>query len=88
MVMADAKLLAGDVDAFGRVEIGRVNAQIDVGHERAQQQQAIALFDELRHCVVAHRAFVQADEQRMDFRNDAFAQHRRRDRNLRTLGKR
>ena len=65
--MPDPQLLAGGVDALARIEIGRVDPQVEVGHERAEQNQAIALFDELRDLLVAHRPFVQADEQRMRF---------------------
>ena len=87
-MVPDPQLLAGGVDALARIEIGRVDAQVDVGHERAQQDHAVALFDELGDLFAAHRPFVQADEQRMRFGDDAFAEHRGGDGNLRALGQR
>ena len=42
----------------------------------------------LRHFLVAHRPFVQADEQRMRFGDHALAEHRGGDRDLRALGQR
>ena len=86
MVMPDPQLLAGGVDALARIEIGRVDAQVQIGHERAEQDHAIAFFDELGDRFVAHRPFVQADEQRMHLRNHALAEHGGRDRDLRSFG--
>jgi hypothetical protein len=82
VVVANAKLLAGHVDAPRRVELGREDPQVEVGHERAQQQHAVALLDELRHLGPPHRPFIQADVQRVLFRHDALAQQRGGDRNL------
>ncbi len=47
VMMPDAQLLARGVDAVPRIEVGREDAQVDVGHERAQQHHAVALLDEL-----------------------------------------
>src|SRR4051812_22778683 len=85
MMMADAKLLAGDVDAFGRIEIGGEDAEVNVGHKGAEQQHAVALLDELSHFRVPHRPLVQADIKRMLLRDDAFSQERRRHRNAELL---
>ena len=54
VVVADAQRLAGGVDALGGVEIGREDAHVDVGHELAQQDHAVALLDELRDLLAAH----------------------------------
>ena len=61
----NAELLARHVDAFCRIEMGRVDAEIDVGHERAQKDHAVALFNEPADCLTSHRAFVHAQIQRV-----------------------
>ena len=86
MVMADAQRFAGGVDAAGRVEIGREDAHVDVGHELAQQDHAVALLDELGDLLAAQRAFVDADEQRMPLADHALAEHRGRDGDARPFG--
>ena len=60
MVMADAERFAGGVNAVGGGEIRRKNAHVDVGHELAQQQHAVALLDEAGDFFAAQTAFVNA----------------------------
>ena len=86
MVVADPQRLAGGVDAPGRIEVGREDAQVDVGHERAQQDHAIALLDEAGDLLAAHRPFVDAGEQRMPLADHALAQDRGGDGDARPLG--
>ena len=76
VMMPNAQLLAGDVDAVADVELGRVDAEVDVGHERAEHQHAVARFDVLGDFLAAQRAFVQAHVERMRLGDDALAEHR------------
>ena len=46
MMVADAELFARGIDALGRIELGRVDAEVDVGHERAEHDHAVAVLDE------------------------------------------
>ena len=85
-MVSDAALLAGDVNAVAQVELGRVDAEVDVGHERAEHDDAVAGFDVLRDLVVAHAAFVEAHVERMRFGDDAFAEHRGGHRDAGLLG--
>ena len=84
--MADAERFAGGVDATGRGQIGRENAHVDVGHELAQQDHAVALLDEARDLLAAQGAFVDADEQRMALADHALAEHGGRDGDARPFG--
>ncbi len=70
-MVADGQALAGGVDDPGRVELGGEDAQIDVGHEDAEQDEAVAAFDVLCHLPPAHRALIDAEVQRV-----VFAHHR------------
>src|SRR4029078_4944696 len=86
--MANSELFAGDINAAGWIEIGREDAEIQVGHERAEEQDTVAAFDVLRDLRAAHRTFVKPDEQRMFLRNDAFTKNGRRDRDFVFFGPR
>ena len=86
MMVLDAELFARGVDALGRVEMGRVDAEVDVGHERAQEDHAIALFDVAADRFAPHRPFVNAQVERVPLAHDRFAQERRAHRDLVPLG--
>ena len=77
-VVADGELLAGGIDRARRIEAGGVDAQVDVGHERPQQDHAITALDVLPDVVAAHRAFIDAEVERMVLANDGLAEHGRR----------
>ena len=68
------------------IEFGRVDAEVDVGHERAEHDHAVAGFDVLRDFIAAQRAFVEAHVERMRFGDDAFAEHRGGHRDAGRLG--
>ena len=63
MMVADAELLARGVDAVGEIQFGRVDAEVDVGHERSEQDHTVAVFNEQPHVFAAHRSFVNAQVQ-------------------------
>ena len=86
MMVADAELFARGVDAVGEIQFGRVDAEVDIGHERAEHQHAIAGFDVFGDFVAAERAFVEAHVERMSFGDDAFAEHRGGHRNAGRFG--
>src|SRR5438093_13282820 len=86
-MVTDAKLLAGDIDAAGGIEISSEDAEVEIGHERAEKHHAVALFDELRDLSPPHRAFVEADIERMLFWDDTFAKDRGGERDFVFLGK-
>ena len=54
--MSNTQLLACRIDAFHGIEIRRKDAQVDVGHERPQHQNAVTLFHVFGHFLDAHRA--------------------------------
>ena len=76
MMVADAKLFARGVDAVGQIQLGRVDAEVDIGHECAEHQDAVAGFDVFGDFVAAEGTFVEAHVERMGFGDDAFAEHR------------
>ena len=76
-VVADGELLAGGVDRARGIEAGGVDAEVDVGHERAEQDDAIAALDVLPHVLAAHRAFIDAEVERVVLANDGLAEHGR-----------
>ncbi len=86
MMLLDAELFARDVNALGRVEMGRVDAEIDVGHERAQEDHAVALFDIAADRLAAHCPFVNTQVERVPLAHDRFAQQRGTHRNLVPIG--
>ncbi len=43
VVVRDLQLFAGDVNALRHIQLGRVDAQVDVGHKGPEQQHAIAV---------------------------------------------
>ena len=43
VMVPDPQLFAGGVNALAGIQVGRVNPQIDVGHERAQQDDQVAV---------------------------------------------
>ena len=81
-VVADGELLAGGVDGAGGIEARGVDAEVDVGHERAEHDDAIAALDVLPHVLAAHRAFIDAEVEGMVLADDGFPQHGRRHGNI------
>ena len=67
--------------------LGREDAHVDVGHELAQQDHAVALLDEAGDLLAAQGALVDAGEQRMPLADHALAEHRGGDRDAGPLGK-
>jgi len=59
--------------------------QVDVRHERAEQDHAVARFDILSHALFSHRAFVDTQIQRVRFRDDRFSKQCRAHRNVELL---
>ena len=49
VVVADPQVVARGVDAPRGIELGREDAEVEVGEQRAEQDHAVALLDELRH---------------------------------------
>ena len=88
VVVADAEHLAGGINAAAGIELGGVHAQVDVGHEGAEDDDAVALLDELGNLLAAHAAFVDADEQRMPLADDALVLHGGGHGDARPLGQR
>ncbi len=70
-VVADGQALAGGTDDPSRVELRGEDAEVDVGQEDAEHDQAVAAFDVLRHFLPPHRALVDAEVERV-----VFAHHR------------
>ena len=58
LMVADPQPLAGGINTSGRIELGRIDAEVDVGHKGPQQDDAIARLDELRNLLAAHRPLV------------------------------
>ncbi len=69
-MVADGELLAGSIDRARRIKAGRVDAEVDIGHERAQQDDTIAALNILPDVVAAHRAFIDAEIERVVLAND------------------
>ena len=57
-----------------RIEPGGIDAQVDVGHESAQEDDAIAALDVLPDVVTAHRPFINAEVTGMLLTDDRFAE--------------
>src|ERR1019366_1754846 len=76
-VVTDGELLAGGIDRARRIEAGRVDAEVDVGHERAEQDDAIAALDVLPDIVAAHGAFIDAQIEWVILADDGLPQHGR-----------
>ena len=75
-MVADGKLLAGDADGAGRVELCSVDAEVDVGHERPEHEHAIAAFHVLTHRFHPHGPLVQPEVERVLFAENGLAQDR------------
>ena len=60
MVKMNSQFFAGSGDTFGRIESGCESAKIDVAHESAQQDDAVAVFHIVAHFFTPHRSFVDA----------------------------
>ena len=86
VVVPHAAFFARYVDAIAEVELGRVDAEVDVGHERAEHDDAVARLDVLGDFVATERTFVQAHVERVGFGDDAFAEHRGGHRDAGCLG--
>ena len=86
--MADPQLLAVGEDGPRGVEIGGEDAEVDVGEDRAEQDEAVALLDELGHLRPSHGPLVEADVERMHLADHALGEHRGRHRDARRLGER
>ena len=88
MVMMDPQILAARKHAAIRIDLGRVDSEIHVREKRAEHDQAVATFDVTPCDGTSHRAFVDADVERMQLADDGFAEQRRADRNSMPLGER
>ncbi len=58
MMMPMRSCLAGGVDALRRIEIGGEDAEVHIGHERAEQDHAVAGLHERAHRFTPHGAFI------------------------------
>ena len=67
------------------IELGGPDAEVDVGQEAAQHQEAIGRFDELGDFRPAHASLVDAREERVGLGDDALAQDGGRDRHARSI---
>ena len=74
MVVADAQFVAGGKDTVGRLDRGGENAEIEIGQQRAEQNDAVAFLDKPRHLLAAQSPFVEADKERMNLTDHAFGQ--------------
>ena len=84
--MADPQLVSRRVDALRRIELGREDAEIEVGQQRAEKDHAVALLHELRHLLAPESPLVESDVQRMHLAHDALGEQRRGDRDPGGLG--
>ena len=85
-VAADHELLGGGVDGAVRIEAGGEDSEVDVAHEAAEHDEAVGGFDVSPDLVAAHRAFVDAQVERVALGDDALAQERRGDGDARLRG--
>ena len=69
-VIADRELFARGVNRAGRIKPRRVDAKVDVGHERAEHNDAIAVLDVAPHVVATHRPLINAHVKRMLLADD------------------
>src|ERR1022692_745656 len=76
-VVADGELLAGGIDRARRIEARRIDAEVDVRHESAEQDDTITALDVLPDVIAAHRALIDAEIERMVLANDGLPQHGR-----------
>src|SRR5258708_6966525 len=73
-VIADREFLTGSVNGAAQIQAGGIDTQIDVSHECAQENDAIASLDVLPDIVAAHRAFIDAEVKGMLLADNGFAQ--------------
>ena len=85
-VVANREFFTRRVNRARRIELRGVNAEVDVGHERAEQDDAIAGFDVAAHVVTAHRALVNAHVKGVLLPDDRFAHDGCRDRDVGLCG--
>ena len=72
--MLDGDALGGRIDRFRDLELRRVDAEVDVGHERSQDEHAIGAFDDPAHVFPSHGAFVDPQVLGVVFAHDGLAQ--------------
>ena len=80
VVIADRELLAGGVDGARGIEPRGIDTEVDVGHERAEKDHAVARLDVFAHIVAAHRALVNTEVKPVRFADDRLAKDRARKR--------
>jgi len=79
MMPFDADAGRVGVDRTGHVEPGRVNAEVDVGHEGTQDQQAVGAFHGALRALLTHGTLVDADVLRVVLSDDRLSQQGGRD---------
>ena len=85
-VVANREFFARRIDRARRIELCGVNAEVDVGHERAEEDDAIAGLDVATHVVAAHRTLVNAHVKAVLLTDDRFAHDGCRDRDVGLCG--
>ena len=68
------QFLAGGVNGAAQFQARGIDAEIHIGHEYAQEENAIALLDVAAHLLAPHRPFIDAEIKRMLFADDRFAE--------------
>src|SRR5215831_4083858 len=69
-VITDRKFLARGIDRARRIEPRGINSQVDIGHEKAEHDQAVAALHILPYCVTAHCPFINPNVKRVLFADD------------------
>ena len=87
MVIANPQFLTGRVNALARVKLSRKATQIDITHERTEQDDAVAVFDIAAHLFASHRSLINTQIKWMTFADDGLAQQRCTDRDVVMLRK-
>ena len=85
-VVADGEFLAGGGDGASGVQPGGEDAEVDIGHEGAKHNDAIARFDVATNLFPAHGAFINAHIEGMLLADDGFAEERGDDRDIGFFG--
>ena len=85
-VIPDREFFARRIDRAARIEPRREDAEVDVGEEDTEHNDAIARLDVAPDFLAAHGSLVHSDVRRMAFADDRFAKQRRGDRDAGFLG--
>ena len=74
MMVVNLQGFAGGIDALSSIQIGSVNAEIEISHKGTEHQDAITVFDIVGYLFTSDRSFIESHVKRMILANHTLPQ--------------